>query len=123
MRPEAWRQRLPASAKNFLNEKHGGVPPDLDVARLAPEVITVLAENERVRVLKLTAKTGDKLPRHRHPDTVVCISKSGAIRFTNDAGEISHGYPKAGEVILRGAITHSAEVLESIEAILIEIKT
>lgn len=123
IRPKAWRQKLPTSTQHFQSEKRGGETADLDVARLAPEVITVLAEDERVRVLKLTAKSGDKLPRHRHPYTVIHVLKSGAMRFTNDAGEVSQSYLKAGEVILQGAITHSQEVLDSIDAILIEIKT
>lgn len=96
--------------------------PNLDLAIVAPEHTKVLAENDRVRVLKFTAKAGDRIPRHAHPDMVVYVLKNGLRRFTNDDGKIIDSNPEAGGVILRDAIVHKEEVFEDFEAILIEIK-
>lgn len=98
------------------------IPPDLDLALVAPEHTKVLAENDRVRVLKFTAKAGDRIPRHAHPSMVVYVLKKGLRRFTNEDGKTIDSNPQVGDVILRDPIVHTEEVLEDFEAILVEIR-
>jgi len=98
------------------------VPADLDLVLVAPEHTTVLAENDRVRVLKFTAKAGDRIPRHAHPSMVVYVLKKGLRRFTNEDGKTVDSDPQVGDVILRDPIVHTEEVMEDFEAILVEIK-
>jgi quercetin dioxygenase-like cupin family protein len=38
--------------------------------------LRVLAEDEKVRVLKYTPQMGDKTPMHSHPSTVVYVIKN-----------------------------------------------
>ena len=46
--------------------------------------LKVLAEDEKVRVLKYTPEKGDKTPMHSHPSTVVYVIKGGRVRFTKN---------------------------------------
>ena len=98
------------------------ISPDLDLVLVAPEHTKVLAENDRVRVLKFTAKAGDRIPRHAHPSMVVYGLKKGLRRFTNEDGKTVDSNPHVGDVILRNPIVHTEEVMEDFEAILVEIK-
>jgi hypothetical protein len=43
----------------------------LDPVRVAPHIYESLLDNERVRVLKMTERTGETPPLHSHPDRVV----------------------------------------------------
>lgn len=98
------------------------IPPELDLVIVAPEHTKVLAENDRVRVLKFAAKAGDRIPRHAHPSMVVYVLKKGLRRFTNEDGKTVDSNPQPGDVILRDPIVHTEEVVEDFEAILVEIK-
>ena len=84
--------------------------------------LTVLAENQKVRVLRYAPHVGDKTPTHSHPSTVVYVVKGGRVRYTMPDGSTSISELKAGEVLIRPPVTHSDEALDEVEAILIEIK-
>ena len=53
-----------------------------DVAQFHLKQLKVLAEDDRVRVLKFEPKKGDKTPFHSHPATVVYVIKGGRVRVT-----------------------------------------
>jgi len=42
-----------------------------DLAKVSPQQATVVLENDRVRVLRLVYKPGEKVPLHTHPAVVV----------------------------------------------------
>ncbi len=84
--------------------------------------ITVLAEDDKVRVLRFAPAKGDKTPIHSHPEMVVYVIKGGRIRLTLPDGTSSVAELKTGEVILRAPVTHSDEALDDLEAILVELK-
>ena len=94
----------------------------MDFVEAAPKQTKVLVDNDKVRVIHVTFKKGDKIPMHSHPDIVVYVIKGGKIKFTNADGKVVESNLKAGEVNYRPAVTHSHEHPEGGEAIVIELK-
>ena len=94
----------------------------MDFVEAAPTQTKVLVDNDKVRVIHVTFKKGDKIPMHSHPDIVVYVIKGGKIKFTNADGKVVESNLKAGEVNYRPAVTHSHEHPEGGEAIVIELK-
>jgi quercetin dioxygenase-like cupin family protein len=84
--------------------------------------LTVLAEDQKVRVLKYAPHKGDKTPVHSHPSTVVYVLKGGKVKYTMPDGSTKVSELKTGEALIRPPVTHSDEALDDVEAILIEIK-
>lgn len=84
--------------------------------------LRVLAEDEKVRVLKYTPKKGDKTPMHSHPSTVVYVIKGGGIRITLPDGSSQDAQLKTGDSLLRPPVTHADEALDDLEVVLVEIK-
>jgi beta-alanine degradation protein BauB len=84
--------------------------------------LTVLAEDQKVRVLRYAPHKGDKTPTHSHPAAVVYVIKGGRVRYTLPDGSSKISELKTGEALIRPPITHSDEALDDVEAILVEIK-
>jgi quercetin dioxygenase-like cupin family protein len=84
--------------------------------------LKVLAEDQRVRVVRYAPSKGDKTPIHSHPQMVVYVVKGERVKFTMPDGSIKVTQFKTGEVILRAPVTHSDEALDDVEAILVELK-
>lgn len=84
--------------------------------------LKVLAEDEKVRVLLYTPDPGDKTPVHSHPSNVVYVIKGGRVKFTIPDGSTRVAELKSGDVLLRPPVTHSDEAIDSVEALLIELK-
>ena len=84
--------------------------------------LKVLAEDDKVRVLKYTPTKGDKTPVHSHPSTVVYVIKGGRVRFTMPDGSIRDAELMTGDTLLRPPVTHSDEALDDLEVVLVELK-
>ena len=84
--------------------------------------LTVLAEDQKVRVLRYAPHKGDTTPIHSHPSTVVYVLKGGRVKYTMPDGSTKISELKTGETLIRPPVTHSDEALDDIEAILVEIK-
>jgi beta-alanine degradation protein BauB len=84
--------------------------------------LTVLAEDQKVRVLRYAPHKGDKTPIHSHPAAVVYVLKGGRVKYTLPDGSTKISELKTGEALIRPPVTHSDEALDDVEAILIEIK-
>lgn len=84
--------------------------------------LKVLAEDDKVRVLRYAPGRGDKTPVHSHPSTVLYVIKGGKVRITLPDGTTTDGQLKSGTVLLRPAVTHSDEALDDLEVILMELK-
>jgi quercetin dioxygenase-like cupin family protein len=95
-----------------------------DAATVAPNVYTVLFENERVRLLEARLKPGDKSALHSHPDYLVYNLDDGKVRFSGPSGEGEEVELNAGGVMWRDAEEHSAEGVGStdVRALLFELK-
>ena len=83
----------------------------------------IVAENERVRVLKATYGAGEKSVMHEHPDTFAVFLTDAKVRFALPDGSSTEATPKAGEVQVAPAGKHNPENLGSaMEVFVIEVK-
>jgi len=93
-----------------------------DAMKYGVKHLTVLAENQKARVLRYAPKKGDKTPMHSHPSTAVYVIKGGRVKYTMPDGSTSISELKSGTALLRPPVTHADEALDNIEAILVELK-
>jgi beta-alanine degradation protein BauB len=93
-----------------------------DAMKYGVKHLTVLAEDQKTRVLRYAPKKGDKTPMHSHPSTVVYVIKGGRVKYTMPDGSTSISELKSGTAMLRPPVTHADEALDNLEAILVELK-
>ena len=93
-----------------------------DAMKYGVKHLTVLAEDQKVRVLRYAPSKGDKTPMHSHPVAVVYVLKGGRVKYTMPDGTTRIAELKTGEALLRPPVTHSDEALDDVESILVEIK-
>jgi beta-alanine degradation protein BauB len=95
-----------------------------DAVTVAPHLYTVVLENERVRVLAVRGKPGDKTERHAHPAYLAIAITDGKFRFTRPDGQAVDVEFKAGQAIYQNPVEHTTEITGTTEAhvILVELK-
>jgi quercetin dioxygenase-like cupin family protein len=93
-----------------------------DVMQYGLAHIKVVAENDKVRVLKFTPRAGDKTPIHSHPASMIYVLKGGKVRTTLADGTTTTTELKTGDTVLRDPVTHSDEALDAVELLLVELK-
>ena len=95
-----------------------------DAVAVAPHVYKVITENDRVRVLEYSAKTGDKTEMHGHPALVAVAITDGTYRFTSPGTEPVEIELGAGQAMFMDAVEHETEFLDPGEGkvILVELK-
>jgi quercetin dioxygenase-like cupin family protein len=93
-----------------------------DAMKYGLKHLTVLAEDQKVRVLRYAPHKGDKTPTHSHPLAVVYVLHGGRVKYTMPDGSTKVSELKTGDALIRPPVTHSDEALDDVEAILIEIK-
>ena len=96
----------------------------MDALKTAPDVYTLIMENERARVLDVRFKPGQKAVMHSHPDHVVYVLKDGKLKITLPDGKSTEFSLKAGQAIWMEAGQHAAENIGKTEAnnLVIELK-
>jgi quercetin dioxygenase-like cupin family protein len=92
-----------------------------DAMQYGVKHLTVLAEDQKVRVLRYAPHKGDKTPIHSHPSAVVYVLKGGRVKYTMPDGSTKISELKTGDALIRPPVTHTDEALDDVEAILIEI--
>jgi len=93
-----------------------------DAMQYGVKHLTVLAEDQKVRVLRYAPHKGNTTPMHSHPSAVVYVIKGGRVKYTMPDGSTKISELKAGEALLRPPVVHSDEALDDVETILIELK-
>ena len=95
-----------------------------DPVEVSPRYNAVRFENDRVRVLELHMKPGEKEAMHSHPPHVVYVLTEFTMRNVLPDGKSSEASRKAGDVFWRESTTHTAENvgLTEARAIAIELK-
>ena len=93
-----------------------------DAMKYGLKHLSVLAEDDKVRVLRYAPHKGDKTPMHSHPASVVYVIRGGKVRYTLPDGTTKDVVLKTGDALLRPPVTHADECLEDVESILIELK-
>ena len=100
--------------------------PALDPPRVAPHIFEVQLDNERVRVLKVTERSGETQPLHARADRVVVHLNSCAWVIEEEDGStrmVSYG---PGDVYWRDAATlggRTSNVIQDCLSLEIELKT
>ena len=92
------------------NEKTGGgiTEKAQDPLKVAKNVYKFIMENDRVRVLEVLFKPGDKAAMHSHPDHVVYVLKGGKAKMTS-SGKTDLLDLKKDQTIFLKAQSHEAE--------------
>jgi len=80
-----------------------------DIVEIAPEQHTVLFENDRIRMLKVIVKPGDKVAMHRNPENVNYILKPGTLRLIGADGTVQDVILTEGQVIPAPVGSHAVE--------------
>ncbi len=95
-----------------------------DVAKLSPNDVKVLIENDQVRVLEILHKPGAKEPMHSHPAAVSVSLTAFKLKATKPDGKTSEREAKVGEVRWTEPATHSVENVGTTDQhmIMIELK-
>ena len=93
-----------------------------DVMQQHLPFLKVLAEDEKVRVLRYSPAPGDKSAMHSHPEAVVIVLKGGRVRYSFPDGTQKVSELKTGDVMIRPPVTHLDEAIDSVESILVELK-
>jgi beta-alanine degradation protein BauB len=95
-----------------------------DMVKVAPKNCTVVLDNDRVRVIRVVLKPGEKLPMHSHPANIVYTENSGKAKYTFAGGKTEEREAKAGQATWSEAISHSTENTGTTEthAVVVEIK-
>ena len=114
--------RKSAAFAGFVVLLVSGLVPAQDAMKYGVKHLTLLTEDDKVRVLHFTPHKGDKTPIHSHPATVVYVIKGGKIKTTLPDGHSTITQLTDGEALLRPPVTHEDEALDDLDVILVELK-
>ena len=93
-----------------------------DPVKVSPETHKVLLENDRVRVLDVRIKPGEKVPMHSHPANVVYVLADYKVKSTAPDGKTEEREGKAGAAVWREALTHTVENVGTTELHVVHIE-
>ena len=95
-----------------------------DMVKVAPKNCKVLLDNDKVRVVRVVLKPGDKLEMHSHPASIVYSLTGGKAKYTSPDGKTEEREIKAGATRWSEPETHSAENIGTTESrvLVIELK-
>lgn len=79
-----------------------------DPAKVAPDNYKVLLENDRVRVVEVTLRPGDKVAMHDHPDMVAYPLTDIKNTWTYPDGSQEEVMLKKGVALWHDAFAHAA---------------
>ena len=95
-----------------------------DAVTVAPHIYKVVLENDRVRVLEVRAKPGDRTELHSHPAMVAIAITDGKFRFGFPDGQSAEAELKLGEAMYLDPVEHTTEITGTgeVHALLVELK-
>jgi len=95
-----------------------------DIVEIAPEQHAVIFENDRIRMLKVTVKPGNKVAIHRNPENVNYILRPGTLRLTSPDGGAQDVTLTEGQVIPAPVSAHAVENIgdAEVQTICVELK-
>ena len=92
------------------------------MAKVAASNVKVILDNDKVRVLDVQFKAGEKLPMHSHPGNIIYSFSGGKTKTTLGDGTMKDTEFKAGEARWSDAVTHANEAVTDIHVLVIEVK-
>ena len=95
-----------------------------DLAKLSPQDVKVLLENDRVRVLEVRHQPGVKEPMHSHPAYISYFLDATKVKVTTPDGKTTVRDRKAGEIQFSEPTTHALENIGTTEqhVLVVELK-
>jgi beta-alanine degradation protein BauB len=87
---------------------------DVDPMKATSNIREFVVENERVRVLEVYFKPGQKAIIHHHPDQVVYVARGGKAKLTSE-GQSNILDLKTGQTIFLGEQDNEAENIGNID--------
>ena len=95
-----------------------------DVLQARANINKPVMENDRVRVLDVWFKPGEKAAVHSHPDHVIYVLSGGKMRITPSKGKTQEMDLKAGQAIWMDATSHEAQNLgkTDVHMLVVELK-
>ena len=95
-----------------------------DLAKTAPKQTKVTLDNDRVRVIEITLKPGEKTGMHSHPPHVLYFATGGKLRTSFSDGKSTETEVKPGATQWVEPVTHNNENIGTTEchSILVEVK-
>jgi hypothetical protein len=98
---------------------------NLDPTVLAPDIYESVFENDKVRVIKVTARDGSNSPIHSHPDRVLVYLRDCIWILENEDGAREEYPIDAGAIVWAEATTHGGQtnhVVDTCELFEVELK-
>ena len=95
-----------------------------DAVNVAPHLHKVILENNKVRILNVVVKPGEKAEMHIHPANVSVVLKGGKMQFKLGDGTSKEVDLKANTASFSDANEHAVENIgtEEIHVIQVELK-
>jgi quercetin dioxygenase-like cupin family protein len=96
-----------------------------DVVKVAPNNCKVLLENDRVRVVEIWIKPGEKLAMHSHPASVTYVLTAGKLKTTLPDGKTADTDAQVGQTLWSDGGSHEQVNVGTTEvrALVVEMKT
>ena len=87
-------------------------------------MLQIVLENDKVKVLRFDIKPGEKTEMHSHPYHLACVLTDQKLKFTNSDGNVSEVDLNFGQVLYFEPTTHAIENIGKTESIgiVIELK-
>ena len=97
----------------------------IDPIQASPRHYKTLFENDRVRVLEMSLRAGEKDEQHSHPDETVYFVSGGKVKIHLPGGDAVEAELPDRHIMWHEAWTHTVENVgaSDIKAIIVESKT
>jgi quercetin dioxygenase-like cupin family protein len=95
-----------------------------DAVNVAPYLHTILFEDDKLRVLKVSVRPGDEAKMHWHPRNINYILSAGKLQFTKSDGSSVNIDLSEGQVASSTESSHAVKNIGNaiVEAIQVELK-
>ena len=93
-----------------------------DPVKQSPDKYKVVLNNDKVRVLDVRLKPGDKSPMHSHPDRLSYVLSGSTVKSTSKEGKTTEVKTKAGQSVWHNAESHAVENTGKTEVRVLEIE-
>jgi hypothetical protein len=96
---------------------HGNAVPADGGTKTSPNTVTLtkVLENERVEVVHMVSKPGDKGAMKQRPDRLLHVIRGGKVRFRYPDGKTEDAVWKAGDVVYQKADSRQVENIDTKE--------
>lgn len=83
--------------------------PATDATKVAPGVYRALADTMGIRLLEITARPGESVPIHSHPDNTIYVLEGGTLEISAKDGAKRTLELKTGMGLIAPAESHAAK--------------